>query len=117
MWYPPISLRQIYEKSQQVAVISERLHVYLSRMSNWGADFTQFALKKLEKNVSKSQARKHADAQTVLRASRKLIREALKKIDPNVDHEEADKLALDLLTYENIVSKFDQVFVETNKRN
>ena len=82
-------------------------------MSNWGPDFTRFALEKLDKNATKSMARKHADAQTVLRASRKLIRESLKKIIPNADHEEADKLALEVLTYNHIVSKFKQVYVET----
>ena len=110
-----ISLRQIQETSQKVAVIHERLQVYLERMCNWNPDFTHFALQKLDKNETRTMARKHADAQTVLRASRKLIREALKVIIPNADPEEADKLALEVLTYENIVNKFEQVYVETKK--
>ena len=111
-----ISLRQITEKSQEIAVISERLQVYLTRMINWDENFTRFALGELDKNATKSTARKYADAQTCLRASKKLIREALKKIIPNGDHEEADRLAKDVLTYENIVNKFNQVFVETKRK-
>lgn len=111
-----ISLRQIQETSQQVAVINERLQVYLERMCNWDPDFTHFALQELDKNETKTMKRKHADAQTVLRASRKLIREALKHIIPNAVHEETDKLALEVLSYEHIVNKFDQVYVETKKK-
>ena len=111
-----ISLRTIQEKSAEVAVIRERLQVNLERMSNWGADFTRLALGEKDKNWSHTVSRDYERAQYVLRSSRQLIREALKKIIPNVNHDEADRMAMEILCFENIVGRFEQVYVEFKRQ-
>ena len=111
-----ISLRSISEKSAEVAVIRERLSVNLARMSNWGPDFTRLALGEKDKNWSHTISRDYERAQYVLRSSKHLIREALKKIIPDAKHDEVDKMALEILSFENIVGRFDQVFVEFKRQ-
>ena len=112
-----VTLRQINEKSQSIARVSDWLPSNLERMSNWNREFIDIVFNGKQKEWSKHTQKDYERAQQVLRSTKKLIREAIKAIIPGIRHEEADDLAAEIITKENIISKFDNIAVEFRRNS
>ena len=111
-----LTLRQINEKSRAVARVSDLLGSNLTRLSKWDEEFCTFVFNG-KKEWPKLVAKEHERANRILRSTRRLIREAIKALIPNINHEEANDLTAEIVTKENILSKFDNVAVEFRRNS
>lgn len=112
-----LTLRQINEKSKEVARVSDLLGSNLKRLSKWDEEFCTFVFNGKKKEWPKLVAKEHERANRILRSTSRLIREAIKALIPNINHEEADDLTAKIVTKENILSKFDNVAVEFRRNS
>ena len=106
-----VSLRQIVEKSREVAHVSLWLRENLNKMVEWEHSFVDLVFNGKQKNWPKQIAKEYDRANLILRSSRRLIREALKAMIPNLSHERADAAANEIITIGNIKRRFDNVVV------
>ena len=112
-----VRLRQINEKSQSIARVSDWLPSNLQRMTTWDKEFVDFVFCGNKKKGPRNAMKEYERAHQVLRSTKRLIREAIKGIIPEITHQEADDLADEIITKENIISKFDNVAVEFRRNS
>ena len=109
MW---ISLRQVVEKSEEVARIPGWLQNNLTKMTIWDDSFTQVVCRGKKEFWSKADGREYEKATRILRSSIRLVREAIKALLPEAQHEEAHNLAEEIINKTNILLKFENIVIE-----
>ena len=107
-----ISLRQIVEKSHEVARVDDWLHTNLNKMTKWDDAFTRLVFRGKQKFWSKTVAREYERARITIRSSIRLVREAIKALVPEASHDKANDLAEQIITEANILLKFEQIVIE-----
>ena len=107
-----ITLRQIFEKSETISIVNNHLDSNLRKMSRWKPDYVKLLFGKKDPNWCKCCGRNYERGVMVIRSTVKLINAALTKLLPNSSREEILKLSSEIVTMENIINKFENVYVE-----
>ena len=107
-----IALRQIIEKSQEISKVDNWLESNMRKMSNWEPDFVELVFGQKDPKWSRAVGRDYERGIMVLRASRKLVNEALHKLLPNSKRQEILELTSKIINSENILKRFENVYVE-----
>ena len=107
-----ISLRQVVEKSEEIALVARWLPTNLIKMKRWDDVFIQRLYRGKQKSWSKVEGREYEKAKRVLRASIRLVREAISALLPEANQEEVHNLAHQIINRSNILLKFENIVIE-----
>ena len=81
-------------------------------MSKWKPDFVKMVLGPKQKKWTRTIGRNYERANVVLRSSRRLNNASLHKLLPKATREKILELTSQIISNENIISGFDNVFIE-----